>query len=223
MKKFAFSLLFSSFVLWYNMACFAQINTDGKGGIGSTLPPKGFPITTDSTVNMDLPTYRERIFGTLDLSAANIPSGCLMEYSLFGWDKTKYTLASTADSINSPSAWFRLYALLRKSIVNSATSLPPSADSLHAIAKSYYVSGDTIPAFVLNKTYHTIRQNSYAEGCFTIDQDQIRLYDVADPPTLTKPKGCLPLVCSKPTSWQTEPILSIFLKASGLATPHRCK
>ncbi len=92
MKKFLFLLITS---LFFSTA-FAQINTDGKGGIG-TLPPKGFPITTDSTVNMDLPTYRERIFGTLDLSAANIPSGCLMEYSLFGWDKTKYNIFCSID------------------------------------------------------------------------------------------------------------------------------
>ena len=180
MKKFAFhiSKIFALLTIFSSIA-FAQ-NTDGKGGIigGGSGMPKGFPIHTDSTVNMDLPTYRERIFGALDLSPANIPSGCLMEYSLFGWDKTKNTLASPADSVNSPDVWFRLYALLRKAAVNSATSLPHSADSLQHIAQRYFVSGDTIPAFVLNHAYQTIRQNSYAEGCFTIDQDNLRLYDV---------------------------------------------
>ncbi len=74
MKNFKFSIIF---ILLYNMASFAQV----ANGVGTL--PKGFPIRTDSTVNMSLTDYRDRIFGALDLSTTTIPSGCLMEYSLF--------------------------------------------------------------------------------------------------------------------------------------------
>ena len=153
---------------------FAQQTQGAGGGF-----PKGFPISVDSTVTMSLAQYKDRIFGALDLSAAQISSGFLMEYSLLGWDTNKFNYNSATDSIHNAQNWLQLYGLLRKSQVNQAANLPYSTDSIQNIAKSYVLSGDTIPVMVLDQAYHSIRQSSYNEGCFTIDADDMRLYDVA--------------------------------------------
>ena len=169
---FSISKFFGLITLLLNTSAFAQ-NTNGVAP-----NPKGYPVTVIDSSQQSLAGYKDRVFGALDLSPAQIPSGRLMEYSLLGWDKTKFTRTSGTDSINSPKKWFELYHRLHLSQVNTQSNLL-SADSIQSIVADLGFGGDTLPVLVLDKSYQTIRQSALAEGCFTIDTDGFRLYDVA--------------------------------------------
>jgi hypothetical protein len=73
--KLLIKILLISLIFSGNM--FAQQTQGAGGGF-----PKGFPIRVDSTVTMSLAQYKDRIFGALDLSAANISYFCTTVFSL---------------------------------------------------------------------------------------------------------------------------------------------
>jgi hypothetical protein len=75
-----------------SFSTFAQVNTDKAPP--APQPPGGYPFLVERDGKMTVAEYKERIFGALDLN--QVPTGRLMEYTLVGWDKTKFTTFCTA-------------------------------------------------------------------------------------------------------------------------------
>jgi hypothetical protein len=157
-----------------SFSTFAQVNTDKTPP--APQPPGGYPFLVERKGEMTVAEYKERIFGALDLN--QVPTGRLMEYTLVGWDTTRFTRSSPNDSVLNYGHWLTCYGQLKAAEVNTQSNLL-HPDELVQIAKKLAISVDTVPFMVLDKPYNYVRPSSYAEGCFTIDPDEIRLYDVA--------------------------------------------
>jgi hypothetical protein len=97
---------------------------------------------------MTLAQFRDLSFGAIDKSATQIPSGALMEHSLFGWDKNRWKTGS-GDTLRGAKEWFLLYSTLYEAKVNANGTLA-HPDTLYNAGKAQ-LSETLMPMLLLQR------------------------------------------------------------------------
>jgi hypothetical protein len=131
----------------------------------------------DSSAYASVEAYRDDVF-RMDLQ--QVPSGILLEYSLFPFESPKYDGLNNDDNVlNDKGHIFGLLEVLRAGTV-ADTAIIPSSDSLFAEAYLHRHNTGNIPLTFLYQSYHRIRQSALDEDLLRIASDEIGIEDVPD-------------------------------------------
>ena len=159
MKK----LLFFSIPLFFIFSSFAQ----------NTLEIK-------DTGNITRERWRDSVFS---MDKSQVPTGFLLEYSMFGFTSNKYDGVGTDDdTIRSDGRIFELHNILWNSKVNSNAVIDVT-DTLYSKAFFYNLNTNIIPLTFIYQKYNLIRQTALSQGLFKIAADSVGILDVAGRPT----------------------------------------
>lgn len=118
----------------------------------------------------------------LRMNKANIPTGFLLEYSMFGLEGARYDgVNNNDDTIKDNGRIFELHSTLYHSKVNSNAAIDVT-DTL--FSKAYFAHRNTnvIPLTFIYQKYNVIRQSALSEGLFTIAADSVGILDAASQP-----------------------------------------
>jgi hypothetical protein len=133
---------------------------------------------TDS-INITRERWRDSV---LRMDKSQIPSGFLLEYSMFGFLSSKYDgINNDDDTIKNGGKIFELHNILLKSKVNN-NAVINETDSLYKKAFFEHFNNNTIPLIFIYQPYHRIRQSALSEGLLTIDADSVGILDVLNRP-----------------------------------------
>ncbi|MGE7778254.1 T9SS type A sorting domain-containing protein [Chitinophaga sp. NPDC101104] len=134
-------------------------------------------IIEEDTVNSSRTAFRDQSFGLLNLTASQIPSGYLLDYSLADFPSEKYDGVGTpGDTIRSYRDFLYLYNILEMAKVNSNGTLIPT-DSLYLIANRRKRSG-AIPFVFLRQGYQRVSPGALSANLLAVSADEKRLMDV---------------------------------------------
>ncbi len=133
---------------------------------------------TDS-INITRERWRDSV---LRMDKSQVPSGFLLEYSMFGFESNKYDgINNDDDTIKNVGKIFELHSILWHSKVNN-NAVINETDSLYKKAFFDHFNNNTIPLVFIYQSYHRIRQSALSEGLFTIDADSVGILDVLNRP-----------------------------------------
>lgn len=97
-----------------------------------------------------------------------VPTGFLLEYSLFGFKSEKYDgVSNDDDTIKNDGRIFELHNILWYSKVNGNAAIDVT-DSLFSKAFFENRNDSTIPLIFIYQKYNRIRQTALSEGLFAI-------------------------------------------------------
>lgn len=135
------------------------------------------PLQLEDTLNVTRERWRDTCFGLIDKSAAQIPSGYLIDYSLSGINKD-FDGVGNNDTLQAWGNFFYHYNILELSKVNSNGALQTTND-LFINAKRYLRdNGGTVPLLFLYQPYQKIKSTALSNNLFSVTSDSIRLMDV---------------------------------------------
>lgn len=118
----------------------------------------------------------------LRMNKANIPTGFLLEYSMFGLEGTRYDgINNNDDTIKDNGRIFELHSTLYHSKVNSNAAIDVT-DTLFSKAYFAHRNSNVIPLTFIYQKYNVIRQSALSEGLFTIAADSVGILDAASQP-----------------------------------------
>ncbi|HVZ95346.1 MAG TPA: T9SS type A sorting domain-containing protein [Chitinophagaceae bacterium] len=137
-------------------------------------------ITLEDTNLITTQRWRDTCFGLIDKSAAQIPSGYLMDYSLVSLNDSSFNGSyNSNDTIAESGDFFALHSMFTSAKVNSNGTLPASTDTLFIDAYRYLRNTGYVPLLFLYQPYQKIRPTALSQGLFTLTPDSIRLKDVS--------------------------------------------
>lgn len=147
------------------------------------------------TNNITRERWRDSV---LRIDMSQVPTGFLLEYSMFGLESDKYDgVGNNDDTIKTDGRIFELHNILWYSKVNNNASIDLT-DSLFSRAFFANLDNGVIPLTFIYQNYNRIRQSSLSEGLFAITPDSVGIVDVAGRQTrLTITMSYLPLLHSK--------------------------
>lgn len=115
----------------------------------------------------------------LRMDKSQIPTGFLLEYSLFGLESNKYDgVGNDDDTIKNDGRIFELHNTLWHSKVNN-NAVINLTDSMFSKAFFANLDNGVIPLTFIYQKYNRIRQSSLSEALFTITPDSVGIVDVA--------------------------------------------
>lgn len=115
----------------------------------------------------------------LRMDKSQIPTGFLLEYSMFGLESTKYDgVGNNDDTIKNNGRIFELHNILWNSKVNNNASIELT-DSLYSRAFLYNRNSNVIPLTFVYQKYNRIRQTALSQGLLKIATDSVGILDVA--------------------------------------------
>ena len=142
MKKF----LFFSISLFFIYSSFAQ----------NTLEIK-------DTGNITRERWRDSVFS---MDKSQVPTGFILEYSMFGSTSNKYDgVGNDDDTIKNDGRIFELHSILSNSKVNNNAVIEPT-DTLFARGFFYNLNTQIIPLTFIYQKYNLIRQTALSQGLF---------------------------------------------------------
>lgn len=119
----------------------------------------------------------------LRMDMNQVPTGFLLEYSMFGFESNKYDgVNNDDDTLKDDGRIFELHSILWHSKVNSNAAIDVT-DNLFEKAFSDNRSSNVIPLIFIYQNYNRIRQSALSEGLFTIDADDVGILDVPGRPS----------------------------------------
>lgn len=111
---------------------------------------------------------------------SQVPTGFLLEYSLFGFESNKFDgVGNDDDTIKNDGQIFSLHNILWYSKVNN-NAVIDETDSLFSTAYFENRNNHTIPLTFIYQKYNRIRQTALNEGLFTIAADSVGILDVTN-------------------------------------------
>lgn len=144
-------------------------------------------IVEDTTYSNRI-AFRDQCFGLLNLTASQVPSGFLLEYSLADFSSDKFDGVGTpVDTIYSYRDFLYIYNILEQAKVNANGALLPTNDLF--LAASRRKRTGAIPFTFLLQSYQTVNPGALAANLLAVSADDKRLMDVAgrtSSPYLTK-------------------------------------
>lgn len=131
------------------------------------------------TGNITRERWRDSV---LRMDMSQVPTGFLLEYSMFGFESNKYDgVGNDDDTIKDDGRIFELHNILWYSKVNS-NAVIGTTDSLFSKAFFYNLNSNVIPLTFIYQKYNRIRQSALSEGLFTIASDSVGILDVPGRP-----------------------------------------
>jgi pimeloyl-ACP methyl ester carboxylesterase len=128
-------------------------------------------ITDDGNTTRE--QWRDNV---LRMDKNQVPTGFLLEYSMFGLQSDKNDGVGTDDVIKDDGRIFELHNILWHSKVNNNASIAET-DALFASASAANVNNAAIPITCIYQHYNRIRQTALNDGLFTIAADDIGILD----------------------------------------------
>ncbi len=124
--------------------------------------------------------FRDTCFALLNLSASQIPSGYLLDYSLNAFNDSIFNslISSKIDTISDAGVFFGMHNILTSCVVNSNATQIGLTDSFFINARRYQRNTGNIPLLFLYQQYQKIRKTALSQGLFTLTPDSLRLKDV---------------------------------------------
>jgi len=127
------------------------------------------------TGNITRERWRDSV---LRMDKTLVPTGFLLEYSMFGIESSKYDgVGNNDDTIKNEGRIFELHNTLWYSKVNSNAVIGIS-DTLFSKAFFANLNNNVIPLTFIYQKYNRIRQTALSEGLFTIAADSVGILDV---------------------------------------------
>ncbi|MFZ6025180.1 MAG: T9SS type A sorting domain-containing protein [Bacteroidota bacterium] len=127
------------------------------------------------TNNITRERWRDSVFR---MDKNQVPTGFLLEYSMFGLESNKYDgTGNDDDTIKNDGRIFELHNTLWYSKVNNNATIDLT-DSVFSKAFFANLNSDVIPLTFVYQNYNRIRQSSLSEGLFTITPDSVGIVDV---------------------------------------------
>lgn len=131
------------------------------------------------TGNITRERWRDSV---LRMDKSQVPTGLLLEHSMFGFESAKYDgVNNDDDTIKNDGRVFELHNILWHSKVNGNAVIEVT-DSLHKRAFFYNLTNNTVPLIFVYQPYNRIRQSSLSEGLFSIAADSVGILDVPGRP-----------------------------------------
>lgn len=132
-------------------------------------------LSTEDSIGITRERWRDSLF-RMDMQY--VPSGILLEYSLFPFEASKVDgLNNNDDTLKDAGHLYMLHNILTSSIVNGNADLPET-DSLFAVAFWHNRNTGKMPFTLVYQDYNRIRESSLSEGLFTIHADSVGIMDV---------------------------------------------
>lgn len=133
------------------------------------------------TIHSSTARWQDTCFGLLNLSASQIPSGYLLDYSLTPFDDSNFNslTSSNIDTLKNFGSFFSLQNIFTQSKVNANAAYIGNSDTLFINAHRYQRDTGYIPLLFLYQQYQKMDKNALHNGLFTITADSLRLMDVA--------------------------------------------
>lgn len=133
-------------------------------------------LTVIDTGNITRERWRDSV---LRMDKNQVPTGFLLEYSMFGFNSNKYDgVGNDDDTIKSDGRIFELHNILWYSKVNS-NAVINLTDTIYSKAFFYNLNTNVMPLTFIYQKYNRIRQNSLSQGLFKIAPDSVGILDVA--------------------------------------------
>lgn len=132
------------------------------------------------TGNITRERWRDSV---LRIDKAQIPTGFLLEYSMFGFESSKHDgTGSNDDTIKNDGRIFELHNILLHSKVNTNATITVT-DSLFSKAFFAHRNQNVVPLTFIFQSYNRIRQTALSEGLFSIAADSVGILDVPNRPS----------------------------------------
>ena len=135
-------------------------------------------VTDSGSVSRE--RWRDSLF-RMDKSL--VPTGFLLEYSLFGFESTKYDgVNNDDDTLKSEGRIFELHDILWHSKVNGNVAISQTDSLFKKAFFDNFNNSNTIPLTFIYQHYNRIRQTALSEGLFSIATDSVGILDVPGRP-----------------------------------------
>jgi hypothetical protein len=124
-------------------------------------------------------SWRDTCFGLLDRSAAQIPTGYLLDYSMASFADTLFSGTGKTDTITDCGQFWMIHNIFTLSAVNGNAGLATTTNNLFIDAYRSLRNTGSVPLLFLLQQYQKIRSTALGQGLFTTSPDSVRLMDVA--------------------------------------------
>jgi hypothetical protein len=120
------------------------------------------------------------VFGLLDLSSSQIPSGFLLDFSMLPFNDSSYNslLTSSVDTISESGSFLSVLSILKSSAVNANAATLIATDSMFINAYRLHRNTGYFPLLFLYQAYQRINPTALSSNLFTLSADSLRIMDV---------------------------------------------